>query len=89
MNFFYTPFLQHHHFIWDFEQKVIIGRKNAFNSSVCRNLDCSIKNFPLKCFYNEGEGEILLFYRQGESFRIEDENIEKYEFQDIYDADLG
>lgn len=33
--------------------------------------------------------EILLFYRQGESFRIDFEDIEKYEFQDIFDADLG
>ena len=53
------------------------------------DLNCSRKNFPLRSFYNEFSCEILLFYRRGESFRISVHDIEKYEFEEIFDGDLG
>jgi hypothetical protein len=59
------------------------------NSSVIMELDCINKNFPIKCFFNEDTDEILVFYRQGETFRMDLSNIEQFEFEDIYDADLG
>ena len=87
--FFYTPYLQHHHFIYDFENRVVIGHKNLVNSTISMELDCSVKNFPLKCFYNEDYNEIHVFYRQGDSFRIDSEDIEQFAYEDITDADLG
>ena len=31
----------------------------------------------------------MLFYRQGETFIITKDDMEQYEFEDIYDGDLG
>jgi hypothetical protein len=87
--FFYAGYYQHHHFVWDFAKKEITGKKNVLNSTIIMELDCSRKNFPLKCFFNEEYDEILVFYRQGESFRMSIDDIEQYEFEDITDADLG
>ena len=87
--FFHTPYLTHHHFVWDFEQKVIIGRKNISNSSISMELDCSVRNFPIKCFFNENRNEIYVFYRQGDSFTVRPDDIETYEWEDMFDADLG
>ena len=53
------------------------------------DLNCSRKNFPLRAFFNEDSDEIMLFYRQGQSLRIHLCNLERYEFQDIIDSDLG
>ena len=33
-------------------------------------LDCTGKNFPVKCFFNDEENVIYTFYRQGHSFTI-------------------
>ena len=52
-------------------------------------MNCSRKNFPLKSFFNEDSNEIMLFYRQGETFIITKDDMEQYEFEDIYDGDLG
>ena len=57
INLFYNPTLTHYHFIWDVTKKSIIGKP------VQLKMECSKKNFPYKCFYNEDKHEIYSFYR--------------------------
>ena len=73
-HLYYT--LTHHHFIYDTEKRQAIGEKVSFT------LECSKKNFPYKCFYNDEKQEVYSFYRQGHSLKvkIEDENPEKWTY---------
>lgn len=59
INLFYNHNLTHYHFIWDTKELKINGEV------VKKQLDCSKKNFPFKCFYNDEKKEIYSFYRQG------------------------
>lgn len=59
VNLFYNYTLTHYHFIYNIETKQVVGEIVKFN------LDCSKKNFPYKCFYNDEKHEVYSFYRQG------------------------
>lgn len=87
INLFYNYTLTHYHFVWDIDNKKVVGE------IVSRQLECSKKNFPYKCFYNEEKKEIYSFYRQGQAFKVfvKDENPAKwtYQFDKMTDADLG
>lgn len=53
----------------------MIGRKEEGvegDLPITHKLDCSIKNFPYKSFYNPDKNQIYSFYRQGEAFIIND-----------------
>ena len=52
-------------------------------------MDCSLKNFPYKSFYNDENEEVYLFYRQGQAFVIDPENPLNYRFEQMTDMDLG
>jgi len=57
VNLFYNPTCTHYHFIYNFKSHKMEG------NPVNKVLDCSRKNFPYKCFYNEEKDEIYSFYR--------------------------
>ena len=40
-------------------------------------------NFPVKCFYNEPEKQIYSFYKEGDAFIIDSENLENYDHQKL------
>lgn len=65
VNFFYTYSQMHCHFIWDFFTDETIGQTEFEDLPVIKQMQCNIKNFPVKCFYNEFKKEIYSFYRQG------------------------
>ena len=52
-------------------------------------MSCNNQNFPYKSFYNDEKNEIYTFYRQGHSFTVNPDNLEKYSTQRIIDLDLG
>lgn len=87
INLFYNYDLTHYHFIWDIEKKQVVGE------IVSKKLDCSKKNFPYKCFFNDEKREIYSFYRQGHSFKImlkdDDPSKWEYQFEKMTDMDLG
>lgn len=47
------------------------------------------KNFPNKAFYNVELDEIYSFYRQGDSFVINAQDVTKYEYKKMIDLDIG
>jgi hypothetical protein len=49
----------------------------------------SMKNFPVKSFYNDDEDEIYSFYRQGEALIIQPHDMLQYTVNDMTDAELG
>lgn len=89
VGFFYTPFQQHHHFMYDLSTHTIIGESKREDSTVMLDFNCSRKNFPLKCFYNDETDMIFMFYRQGESLWMKKDNIDEFKIEDISDMDLG
>jgi hypothetical protein len=52
-------------------------------------MDCTEKNFPYKCFFNEEKKEIYSFYRQGQAFIIESKDCSKYSLDRMTEMDLG
>ena len=52
-------------------------------------LDCSIKNFPYKSFYNPEKGQIYSFYRQGEAFIVNPDEPAEYKYEKMTDYPLG
>ena len=83
INLFYNPTLTHYHFIYDIVKKQIVGQP------VSLQMNCSKKNFPYKCFYNDEENKIYSFYRQGFSFIVDGDNADNYLFDRMTDMDLG
>ena len=57
VNLFHNYSLTHYHFIYDVTAKKKVG------NSVSLEMECSKKNFPYKCFYNEELKEVYCFYR--------------------------
>ena len=60
----------HYHFMWDLENKVLIGEKqfdfdgNSLPDKPIKYfMDTNEKNFPYKCFYSETRDECYVFYR--------------------------
>lgn len=60
-----------------------------FDVAVSHKLDCSIKNFPYKSFYNPDKAQIYSFYRQGEAFIINPDEPGEYKFEKMTDQPLG
>ena len=65
VNFFYTYSQMHCHFIWNFEEDMIVGQTEFAELPVMKQMTCNNKNFPVKCFFNSEANEIHSFYRQG------------------------
>ena len=69
VNFFHNHSKTHYHFLWHIKERRIIGVKpdqpkpDGNDNPVSCVLECSIKNFPYKCFYNAEKGQIYSFYR--------------------------
>lgn len=83
INLFHNATLTHYHFLYDIEVREVVG------DVVKRVLDSTKKNFPYNCFYNDERNEIYSFYRQGQSFIINAEDMENYEFDRMTEKDLG
>lgn len=73
LNFFETSRLTQSHLIWDF-----MNQEKVTKIVECP-LDCGITNFPVKCFYNGPSKEIYTFYKEGDAFIINSEDLESYE----------
>ena len=71
VNFFHNHTKTHYHFLWHVRERRVIGVKPEEGDAnggqndlpVMVTLECSIKNFPYKCFYNAEKGQIYSFYR--------------------------
>lgn len=59
IDVFYNYALTHYHFIYNLKDRAVEGEVQTVV------LDCTRKNFPYKCFYNDERDEIYSFYRQG------------------------
>lgn len=67
----------HYHFIWDIPNKKFHENLSVDNFYKIA-LDCSIKNFPYKSFYNEEKNQVYTFYRDGKSITINAEKPWEY-----------
>ena len=83
VNLFHNYDLKHYHFLYDLKTQKIIGSHEE------RVIECTKKNFPYKCFYNDDKEEIYSFYRQGQSFIIKSDNMMDYTFDRMTEMDLG
>lgn len=83
ISVFYNYDRSHYHLIWDTKKRRMIGEPQKYT------LDCNMKNFPNKSFYSEEKDEIYLFYRQGNAFIIDPNNVSNYKYEKIIDKDLG
>lgn len=54
---FYNKTLTHYHFIYNDQEHKIVSE---ISKTV---LDCTMKNFPYKCFFNIEDNQIYIFYR--------------------------
>ena len=79
----------HCHFIWNFDADEIFGQTEIQDLPVIKQMDCNAMNFPVKCFYNPDINEIYSFYRQGLSFKINPDNIDSYQLQQVIEGDIG
>jgi hypothetical protein len=83
VNLFHPKTLTHYHFIWDICYKKIVGISNIDNYGKNQHHDKPIlvkmtenpKNFPYKCFFDPKNKVVHSFYRYGNSFRINIENL--------------
>ena len=57
INFFHNATLTHYHLIWNTDTRKVEGKVNQLK------MECTRKNFPYKCFYNDERDEIYSFYR--------------------------
>lgn len=89
VNLFYNFDLTHYHFIYNAKTQKMQGQ------FVKMKIDCSKKNFPYKCFFNEEDNEIYSFYRQGQSFIIKLKDVkgedwgQKFLYDRMTEMDLG
>ena len=83
INLFYNYSKTHYHFQYNVVTQRLVGVVASFK------LGRSMKNFPVKSFYNDDEDEIYSFYRQGEALIIQPHNSEQYELSDMTDRELG
>lgn len=56
---------------------------------VIQDLECTKKNFPQRCFYNDERNEVYSFYRQGQAFIVDADDASKYTFDRMTEFDLG
>ena len=68
VTFFHNYTRTHCHFVWNFKTRRIRGSPSTdeterYHVPVSKVLDCNIKNFPYRCFYNDDDNEIYQFYR--------------------------
>ena len=87
VSFFHNYSLTHYHFIYDVETRHFIGDEEGY--LVSKQIDCSKQNFPYKCFFNDLRNQIYVFYRQGQVFTINADDLTKYRFEQMTDLDLG
>lgn len=74
----------HYHFLYDAKKRCIIG-----NQFVVLKLVSTTKNFPVKCFYNPDLNEIYSFYKEGQIFIINADNIQDYFMEQQPMTDFG
>lgn len=80
---FYNQSLTHYHFIYDIKKRRIEG--HIFT----KQMECTKKNFPQKCFYNSLDNMVHVFYRQGHAFNISAEDSLNTQIEKMTDMDLG
>ena len=83
INLFHNATLTHYHFIYDTKARAVVGSIQE------RKLECTRKNFPYKCFYNDERNEIYSFYRQGQALIIDADDSSKYSLERMTEMDLG
>ena len=83
VNLFHNYDMKHYHFIYDLNRKGVDGDINHME------LNCTKKNFPYRCFYNDEKNEIYSFYRQGQALIINGSKSNDYTFDRMTEMDLG
>ena len=62
VNFFHNYSKTHCHFVWNHKKRHIRGLNTSnpddqgtdrYQVPISREIDCNLKNFPYKCFYND------------------------------------
>lgn len=96
VNFYHNHSTTHYHFIWDLKYKCVIGSpvfndkgQRLADAPITRKIESNLKNFPNECFYHKLKNRVYSFYRQGQAFCIDPENLENYRFERITELDLG
>lgn len=92
VNFFHNHSKTHYHFIWDIENRKLIGKKqpdSEVDLPITHEIGGSIKNFPYKSFYNPEKHEIYSFYRQGEAFIVNPDEPAEYKLEKMTNQPLG
>lgn len=83
INLFHNGSLTHYHFIYNTDSRRIEGSPQSVV------LECSKKNFPYRCFFNDERNEVYSFYRQGQSFMVDADDASKFSLERMTDQDLG
>ena len=83
VNLFHNGSMKHYHFIYDTAKRCMEGKP------VIQDLECTKKNFPQRCFYNDERNEVYSFYRQGQAFIVDADDASKYTFDRMTEFDLG
>ena len=83
VNLFHNYSYTHYHFIYDMKSRAVVG---SVQSKV---LECGIKNFPYRSFYNPDDDEVYSFYRQGHAFIVDAKDSSKYSFNRMTEMDIG
>ena len=83
-SFFYRKNRMHYHFVYDPFTRQVVGKLQNRQMT-----NCTMKNFPLKSFYDPKLNLAFVFYRQGNALTISTEHIEKFQKEKITDFDLG
>ena len=52
-------------------------------------MDCTANNFPYKSFYNDEDGVVYSFYRQGQALTIDPDHTRNTTIEQMTDQDLG
>ena len=83
VQLFYNYKFTHYHFIYNHVTRSIEG---DVYSTVMK---CSKQNFPVKSFFNPEENVIYSFYRHGQVFNINGDNITELSYERMTEMDLG
>jgi len=86
VNFFHSYTLTHYHFIYDIREKKMLGtpqndeegKPMHHDKPIQVKMACNNQNFPYKSFYNDEKNEIYTFYRQGDSYCINPDDLSDY-----------
>ena len=63
----------HYHFIYSIKDRKIVSKVGKY---ILENT--AKENFPVKAFYNDRKDEFYVFYKMGQGFTIQKDDVEKF-----------